>query len=208
VSNIITIDFDRDDSYITNPLPLPPFPQEPIYPDWPSAWKGLEGVLPAIITRFGIRQESALEFGCEYGYSTAALAQLFTHVTAVDTFLGDEHSDLQLGGGVTRPRDDFFAYTKRNLEPWPNIDIVQSDYKDWIAKDTEHYDMCHLDIVHTYIDTFTCGLWAAEHCEVLIAHDSESFPEVKRALADIAEQTGRTFYNFARYYGLGILVKR
>ena len=72
MSKIVTVDFEKDDSYLSGAWPFPPFPQDPIYPDWPSAWKGLEGILPAIIKRFNVSQNAALEFGVEYGYSISA----------------------------------------------------------------------------------------------------------------------------------------
>jgi hypothetical protein len=205
MSTIVTIDFEKDDSYLSTPLPVPNYPKEPIYPDWPSAWKGLESILPAIIKKFDVKQNFALEFGVEFGYSTAAFAQLFDNVTGIDTFLGDPHSDLQLGGGKTRPRTDFFEYTRKNLEKWPNIHIFQMDYKEWITKDTSQYDLIHVDIVHTFEDTLACGRWAADHAPVVVFHDTESFPEVKRAVAAIAEDTGKTFYNYPHCYGLGIV---
>ena len=205
MSGIIAIDFERDSSYLKIPLPVPDYPQEPIYPDWPSAWKGLESILPGIIKRFNVKQGAALEFGVEYGYSTAALAQLFEHVTGVDTFLGDPHSDLQLGGGKTRPRTDFVEFAKKNLAPWPNISVNQLDYKEWIQLDTGHYDLIHVDIVHTFEDTFACGRWAADHAPVVIFHDTMSFAEVQRAVAAVADETGKTFYNYPNFYGLGIV---
>lgn len=208
MSEIVAIDFEKDSSYLSGSLPVPPFPQEPIYPDWPSAWKGLESILPGIIKKFRVKQNCALEFGVEYGYSTAALAQLFNYVTGVDTFLGDEHSDLQLGGGKTRPRTDFFDYTTKNLEPWSNISLVQDDYRNFIAhgcNDEASYSLIHVDIVHTFEDTFSCGLWAANHAPVCLFHDTVSFPEVCRAVAAIADETGKTFYNYPHHYGLGII---
>ena len=194
---MITVDLEKDYSFIQIPLAVPPYPPSPKYPDWPSAWKGLEIVIPAIIQKFNIRQNTALEFGVEYGYSTGALAQLFDKVTGVDTFLGDQHS-LQ--------RDSFYDYTKTNLEPFPNIQLHQMDYREWIAKDDQKYDLCHIDIVHTYEDTFTCGRWATDHASVVLFHDTESYSDVKRAVADIAHETGKIFYNYPFCYGLGILV--
>ena len=207
MSKIVTVDFEKDDSYLSGALPVPPFPQDPIYPDWPSAWKGLEGILPAIIKRFNVSQNAALEFGVEYGYSTAALAQLFNSVTGVDTFLGDEHSDLTLGDGSKRARSDFFEYTKKNVEQWSNIYLIQKDYANFIKivdgrVGGVRYDV---DIVHTFEDTFACGRWAVDHAPVVIFHDTISFIDVRMAVAKIADQTGKTFYNYPHHYGLGII---
>jgi hypothetical protein len=60
---------------------------------------------------------------------------------------------------------------------------------------------------HDYETTYTAGRWAVDHSPVVIFHDTESFPSVKEAVSAIAEETGRTFYNFREFNGLGILVK-
>ena len=204
MTEIQLIDFARDTSYLDGPLPVPPYPHTPQFPDWPSAWKGLESILPALMAHFMVAPNRALEFGVEYGYSTAALAQLCRSVTGVDTFEGDRHSDLHVGDR-TMPRDSFLEYTRRNLEHWPNIRLVAANYQDWILSDNSRYDLIHVDIVHTFEDTFACGRWAADRAPVVIFHDTESFSEVKRAVAAIADQTGKHFYNYPHFYGLGIL---
>lgn len=162
-----------------------------------TAWKGIESILPDLIARFAIGSNRCLEFGVEHGYSTAALSCFFDSVTGVDTFRGDKH---------TRNRQDLYAETANRLSSFQNIQLVRSDYRDWIAKDGSFYDLIHVDIVHTYVDTFACGLWSATHSQCVIFHDTESFPTVKRAVVDIARQTGKRFYNFEESYGLGILV--
>lgn len=161
-----------------------------------SAWKGLESVVGDVIRRFDVGSRRCLEFGVEYGYSTVALSSFFDSVTGVDTFLGDQH---------TGNRRDIFIETSERLSPFRNIRLVRSDYRDWIAKDDQSYDLIHVDIVHTYIDTFHCGLWSARRAKCVMFHDTESFPAVKRALIDISRKTGKRFYNFVEYYGLGIL---
>ena len=162
-----------------------------------SAWKGIESVLSDVITRFNIGAGRCLEFGVERGYSTAALSCFFESVTGVDTFLGDKH---------TGNRDDLFVETTDRLSMFDNIQLVRSDYRDWIAKDDTSYDLIHVDIIHTYIDTYNCGLWSAKHASCVLFHDTESFPAVKQAAIDIARESGKTFYNFKESYGLGILV--
>jgi len=162
-----------------------------------SAWKGIESVLGDLLERFHIKRERCLEFGVEYGYSTVALSCFFRTVTGVDTFCGDRH---------TENKSDIYADTLARLAPYENIELVRSDYHDWIAKHFTFYDLIHVDIVHTYIDTFTCGLWSARHASCVLFHDTLSFPAVKRAVMDISRQTGKTLYNFEEGYGLGILV--
>jgi predicted O-methyltransferase YrrM len=162
-----------------------------------SAWKGIESILSDIIERFQIKTDRCLEFGVERGYSTAALSSYFNSILGVDTFLGDKH---------TRLNEDFFEETARNLSSFDNIRLVRSDYRDWIKQDNSYYDLIHIDIIHTYADTFACGVWSAEHAKCVIFHDTESFPEVKEAVREICRKTGKNFYNFTESYGLGIIV--
>ncbi len=161
-----------------------------------SAWKGIESVLSDLIARFDIGTKRCLEFGVEHGYSTAALSCFFDSVTGVDTFQGDKHTFYR----------DLYSETSEALSSFDNIQLVRSDYRDWIAKDNGSYDLIHVDIVHTYTDTFACGLWSATHSKCVLFHDTESFPAVKRAVLDIARESHKTFYNFKESYGLGILV--
>ena len=163
----------------------------------PTAWKGIESILSDLIHQFRIGTHSCLEFGVEYGYSTVALSSFFDTVTGVDTFCGDKH---------TENKSDIFAQTSERLSSFSNIRLVRSDYRDWIAKDESVYDLIHVDIVHTYIDTFACGMWSARHAQCVLFHDTLSFPAVRRAVMDIARQTGKRFYNFEESYGLGIVV--
>ena len=163
----------------------------------PSAWKGIESVLEDLIQRFNIPTKRCLEFGVEYGYSTAALSSFFESVTGIDVFVGDKH---------TVDRTDIYSDTQKRLSPFPNIQLVRSDYREWIAKDDSLYGLIHVDIVHTYVDTFHCGLWSARHAQCVLFHDTLSFPTVKQAVVDIARQTGKHFYHFEESNGLGILV--
>jgi hypothetical protein len=162
-----------------------------------TAWKGIESILGDIIQRFSLGTHTCLEFGVEYGYSTVALSAFFDSVIGVDTFCGDIH---------TENKSDIFAQTSQRLSRFDNIRLVRSDYHDWIVKDDSFYDLIHVDIVHTYIDTFTCGLWSAQHATCVLFHDTLSFPAVQRAVIDIARKTRKQFFNFEESYGLGILV--
>ncbi len=162
-----------------------------------SAWKGIESILADILERFQIGTERCLEFGVEFGYSTVALSSYFDSVTGVDLFYGDKH---------TTDKRDLFHETSSQLSAYENIKLVRSDYRDWIRKDDGPYDMIHVDIVHTYADTFACGLWSAMHSKCTLFHDTESFPAVKLAVKEISRQTGKKFYNFEESNGLAILV--
>ena len=164
-----------------------------------SAWKGIESILFDLVRRFDVPRDTCLEFGVEFGYSTVALSNYFSKVRGVDLFTGDMH---------TMHHGDHFEETKKSLEKFPNIELVKADYKDWIEQDTEVYSLIHVDIVHTYEDTYRCGLWSALHSKCTIFHDTESFPEVRRAVEDIALATGKKFFNYPNCNGLGILVDR
>jgi hypothetical protein len=177
---------------------VPNHPQSPprvLHVD--SAWRGIESILSDLIERFHIGKNRCLEFGVEFGYSTAALSSFFHSVIGVDTFAGDKH---------TANKRDVYDETARRLSPFENVRLIRSDYKDWIKEDHNSYDLIHVDIVHTYADTFACGLWSAAHSPCVIFHDTESFPTVRRAVMEVARLTGKRFYNFKESNGLGILV--
>ena len=162
-----------------------------------SAWKGLELIIEDIIIRFNLKRDSCIEFGVEFGYSAVVFSNYFEKVTGVDTFEGDEHTDNKEG---------HFDETKARLAAYENITLFKSDYQTWIPNDTHHYNFAHVDIVHNYKETYECGLWAAQHSDCVIFHDTESFPEVRRAVIDIAKATGYKMYNYPYHFGLGILV--
>jgi hypothetical protein len=183
---------------------VPVLPYEPQRRELPArvlpvttAWKGIESILGDVIRRFSIGTSRCLEFGVEYGYSTAALSSFFEHVTGVDVFVGDRH---------TSDKRDIFEETTARLSCFENIQLVRSDYRDWTAKDNTFYNLVHVDIVHTYVDTLACGLWSAQHAQCVLFHDTQSFPAVKRAVIDITRRTGKRFYNFTESNGLGILI--
>ena len=168
-------------------------------PDAYMAWRGLDQILVDIMERFDVGQNKALEVGVEFGYSATALACLFKRVYGIDTFLGDKHSGIQ---------QDHYLSTKERLKSWANLTLFQSDYQSWISKDDDdQYDLIHVDIVHTYEDTFACGLWAVQHAPVVLFHDTTSFLGVRSAVRDIAEKANLVFHNFEPCNGLGILVK-
>jgi hypothetical protein len=162
-----------------------------------SAWKGLELIVEDIIEKFGLERKSCIEFGVEFGYSAVVFSNFFDSVTGVDTFEGDVH---------TVNKNQHYEETSKRLEAYKNIELVRSDYKDWIRKDQKRYNLAHVDIVHHYEETYECGLWAAQHSDCTIFHDTESFPEVRRAVKDVARKTGQKLYNYPLHYGLGILV--
>jgi hypothetical protein len=196
MTEVHQIDFPKDDSWFTGPLPE--------NPAVPSGWRGLEKIMPSLIKLFCRNDRvTALEFGVEYGYSTAILAQLFGHVLGVDTFVGDDHSSH---------KEDHHEITLKNLAPWRNITLAQRDYRHFI-KETEswpegaHFSLIHVDMMHDFETTYTAGRWAADHAPVVIFHDTNYlWPEVKQAIIQIAEETGKDVYEYKECFGLGILI--
>jgi hypothetical protein len=165
--------------------------------DVETGWRGHELVVRDILDRFHIRRDSCLEFGVEFGYSSVVFSNFFKRVVGVDTFEGDIHSFR---------KNNHFEETRHDLNVFQNIELYQSDYKDWIRNDDNQYDLIHVDIVHTYSDTYRCGLWSAMHSTCTLFHDTESFPEVKLAVAEIARATRKKFFNYKPHYGLGIVI--
>ena len=102
-------------------------------------------------------------------------------------------------------KEMYLICASENLNDFKNISLVKSDYKDFIKENDNSYDLIHVDIIHTYEATYECGLWAAEHSDCTLFHDTESFSSVKKAVRDIAKKSGKKFYNYPYYSGLGIL---
>ena len=170
--------------------------------DVSSAWKGLEDYMIPLIKNFNIQQNIALEFGVDQGYSSHVFSQLFKKVIGVDAFIGDAHINHQQG-------DDFYNTIKQRFTG-TNIDIIRADFRDFIRSEEANktnYDLIHIDIVHLYQETFECAEWAIQKSNVVILHDTESFPEIKRVCNDISKKHGINFYNIPEHHGLGILSK-
>ena len=162
-----------------------------------SSWRGLDAIIPDLISQFNIPTNKCLEFGVEFGFSTTVFANYFKEVIGIDIFTGDFQAGLH---------DDDYQDMIEKVKPWPNIKLINTDYKDYIVNNNDEYDFIHVDILHTYEDTFKCGLWAAQHSKMTIFHDTKSYKKVKHAVQDIAKATGKTFYNYPHNYGLGIIV--
>jgi predicted O-methyltransferase YrrM len=167
--------------------------------DVPSAWGPNESLLMDLIERFNVPTHTALEFGVDYGYSASALANFFEVVIGVDHF----NSDSQTGY-----RENLYEQASNTLKDFPNIHLVCQDYQQYIADNDQNYDLIHIDIFHDYSNTCKAGRWAVNHAHIILFHDTESYPEVKRAVSTIADESDMTFYNFPVSCGLGILVRK
>lgn len=165
----------------------------------PTAWGDIPTILKSVIEEFKIGNRKAIEFGVQYGYSTSALANYFEEVVGIDTFIGDIHAGIE---------DNFFERTKNNLKDYSNITLIESSYQDYISNRVEQCDLIHIDIVHTYEDTYACGEWAVNNANAVIFHDTESFPDVRKACLHLAEKYNLKFYNYRPSHGLGILIKQ
>ena len=164
-----------------------------------NAWGDIPTIIKDIIVTFNINPQTALEFGVEYGYSTSALANYFTKVIGVDTFIGDVHSGKKI---------NHFEQTKNNLINHPNVVLIESDYENFIKNDKNRYDLIHIDVVHTYNETFECGDWSVQHSDVVIFHDTISFPEINKVCHDLSQKYDLEWFNYSDSYGLGILVNK
>jgi len=185
---------------------MEPFNIQIIKRDWEkkllevdSAWKGLELYLPSILESFQVKPNCALEFGVDTGYSTFILSQLFGKVTGVDTFTSDVHTGHNQGEQFYQVIKDRFKNT--------NVAIVRMDFHDFIKNCDCKYDLIHIDIVHTYKETFDCAEWAIRHSNVVILHDTCSYPEINKVCEDLSVKYGTGFYNIQEYYGLGIVFR-
>ena len=164
-----------------------------------SAWGNIPTIIKDIIVRFNVSPKCALEFGVEYGFSTSALAYYFEKVIGVDTFIGDVHSGK---------KTNHFEQTKNNLINHPNVVLIESDYENFIKNDANRYDLIHIDIVHTYNETFECGDWSIQHSDVVIFHDTISYPEINTVCHDLSQKYDLAWFNYSESYGLGILVNK
>lgn len=165
----------------------------------PSAWGDIPTIIGDIIKRFDIQTESAIEFGVEWGYSTSAISNYFKKVVGVDTFTGDIHSGM---------KNDTLESTSTFLKDFENIELRQASYQEYILNRSEKYNFAHVDIVHTYEDTYACGEWCVKNCDIVVFHDTVSFPDVYRACSDLAKNYDLEFHNYRLSNGLGILAKR
>lgn len=168
-------------------------------PNVGGAWEGLEYYIPSIIRNLNIQPTSFLEFGVDTGYSSWALSKLFKKGTGVDGFLGDPHIGHSQG-------EDFYQQVLKRFEN-TNVTIIRSLFEDYIKNDTNRYDLIHIDIVHLYEPTYKCAEWSLDHSNVVILHDTCSFPAINDVCIDLAKAKNISYYNIPEHHGLGILYR-
>lgn len=166
----------------------------------PSGWRGLESYLNSIISQLNIKPQLALEFGVDSGYSLKVLSQLFNKTIGVDTFMGDVHIGHNQG-------DTFYNNILSMFKEAP-VEIIRANYKNYIKQDSKVYDLIHIDIVHHYNETFECADWSIQHSNVVLIHDTSTFPEMARVCRDISNKYKIEYFNIPEHNGLGILYKR
>jgi predicted O-methyltransferase YrrM len=169
----------------------------------PTAWGDIPQIIKDIIIRFELDTKIAVDIGTATGYSASAFANYFDKVITLDTFKGDS--------GEIKSDDPINSYkvVKKSLSDagFNNIEVIQSDFRDFIKDNDNKYNIIHIDIVHLYDPTFECGEWAVNHADCVVFHDTMSFPEVMKAVEDLSEKYNLRFFNYTKSWGLGILVK-
>jgi len=85
--------------------------------------------------------------------------------------------------------------------------LHQARFQDWIKYDADIYDLIHVDIVHNYQETYDCARWAIDHANVVLCHDTVTFPDVMCAVQDVSLSAECKLYNYQPCHGLGILVR-
>lgn len=170
--------------------------------DAPTAWHPCESILEDLFERFGVdRSGTALELGVDWSFSTVALSNYFSHLIAVDMFTGgDEHAGWR--------GDDQYPTVSGQLREIPNVTLVRMDCREWMKVSSRTYSFVHCDLVHTYDLTKEVGLWAVKCCPLVGFHDTISHPDVRRAVSEICDATGKKFYEFQVEQGLGIVTDR
>jgi hypothetical protein len=165
----------------------------------PTGWNGLEDYIKPIMTKLNINPELALEFGIDSGYSLKVFSQLFNNTVGVDMFVGDAHIGHSQG-------DEFYEDVLKRFTN-NKVEIIKADFRDFIKQDNRKYDLIHIDIVHYYDETFQCADWSIQHSDVVILHDTCSFPEINRVCLDISKKHKVNYYNIGECHGLGVLYR-
>lgn len=166
-----------------------------------SSWRGLENYVEPILRKYKANKNLALEFGVDYGYSLYILSQIFNKVVGVDGFIGDQHCGRSQG-------NDFYVETLNRFKDVPNVEIKKALYQDYILTDNSFYDFIHVDIVHLYRETYECTEWCVKHSNLVVLHDTNTFPDMNKVCIDISKKYNLEYNSsITKYHGLGILYR-
>ena len=165
-----------------------------------TAWKEVAPVVESILDQFNVERDNMLEFGVDYGYSTVIFSNFFKHVVGVDHFLGDGYAGFR--------NEKMYSRVMDILSPFQNISLVPMDYQEFIRDCDADFDFIHVDIVHTYAETFECGDWAVQHAPVVMFHDTIAFHAVMMAVEELSAKWDMLFYHVPEQHGIGILARK
>ena len=166
------------------------------------AWGDIPDILGSMLREFKVVPMKALDMGVLFGYSTYALAMYFDEVVGIDTFGNNRYNYMDTG-------EDHYEEVKELLKVRDNVSLIKTTWQDYAeANKDAKYDLIHLDMIHTYRETFKAGDWALQHTNFAIFHDTVSNPTVMNACGDLADKYNCDFYNYEPSHGLGILIKK
>jgi predicted O-methyltransferase YrrM len=161
----------------------------------PSAWKGHEHFARWLVQH--MRPQVIVELGCDYGFSTIALAQPgWGTVYGIDRFLG-------------RPERNAFELCRANIAASgvTNIELIKADFRILARSWSKPIDLLHIDGNHTYDDVrldFTHWSGHVRPGGVILMHDTRSFPsDVGRFFEEITWPK----FEFQHANGLGVTLK-
>ncbi len=161
----------------------------------PSAWKGHERFAQWLIQQ--MRPKVIVELGCDYGFSTIALAQPGIGIVyGIDRFVGP-------------PERKAFEACRANIAASgvTNIKLIQADFRIVARSWSLAIDLLHVDGNHAYDDVrLDFALWSIHVRDggVILLHDTRSFPQdVGRFFNEIAWPK----FEFEHANGLGVVLK-
>jgi hypothetical protein len=160
-----------------------------------SAWKGHEHFARWLVQQ--MRPQIIVELGCDYGFSTIALAQPGVGtVYGIDRFVGP-------------PERNAFESCRANIAASgvTNIELIKADFRSLAASWSMPIDLLHIDGNHTYDEVrldFTQWSTHVRDGGVILLHDTRSFPrDVGRFFKEITWPK----FEFEHANGLGVVLK-
>lgn len=162
----------------------------------PSAWKGHEAFARWLVQQ--MRPAVIVELGCDYGFSTIALAQPGLGIVyGIDRFLGPpDRNTLQL------------CQANIAAAGVKNIELIKADFREMAKSWSKPIDLLHIDGNHAYDDVridFEQWTRHVRNGGVILMHDTRSFPQ----------DVGRFFneipwvkFEFQHANGLGVILKQ